>query len=126
MKTPQIPKNYKTIVLIGLICLAVFFGKVHFEQWEKRKQINNEIEALLSQERQLQQKNKDLSESLSYLTTSDYKEKIAKEQLHLKKDGELVYNFTEPQPTNNQNNQTNKSSSPGSRAEKWWLYFFKP
>jgi cell division protein FtsB len=126
MKTPQIPKNYKTIVLIGLICLAVFFGKVHFEQWEKRKQINNEIEALLSQERQLQQKNKDLSESLSYLTTSDYKEKIAKEQLHLKKDGELVYNFTEPQPTNNQNNQVTNSSSASSKAEKWWLYFFKP
>ena len=125
MKTP-LPKNYKILAIIGLICLAVFFGKVHFEQWEKRKQINNEIEALLSQERQLQQKNKDLSESLSYLTTSDYKEKIAKEQLHLKKEGELVYNFTEPQPTNNQNNQTNKSSSPGSRAEKWWLYFFKP
>ena len=126
MKTPQIPKNYKTLALLGLICLAVFFGKVHYDQWQKRKQINNEIEALLGQERQLQQKNKDLSESLSYLTTSDYKEKIAKEQLHLKKDGELVYNFTEPQPTGIQDNQSNKSMSPGGRAEKWWLYFFKP
>lgn len=83
--------------------------------------MNAEKEKLAQQMRSLQQKNQELSQSLSYLNSTSFKERVARQQLGLKKEGETVYNFTasggktleEPSEQNERGN-----------FEKWVEYFF--
>lgn len=118
-------KNKSVFILIALIAVASVFGKMHFSQWQKKRQIAAEIKALTGQQESLQQKNQELAESLAYLTSGNYKEKIARQQLNLKKDGEVVYNFNEPQVAGVTTEAPPEPQS-SDRLKEWWLYFFKP
>ncbi len=116
----------KTVLILGaLIVVAVVFGKMHYNQWQKKRQIASEIKALTGQQQSLQQKNQELAESLAYLTSGNYKERIARQQLNLKKDGEVVYNFNEPQVAGVTTEEPPEVEV-GTRIKEWWLYFFKP
>ncbi|MCC7356478.1 MAG: septum formation initiator family protein [Candidatus Doudnabacteria bacterium] len=118
-------RNKTALILVILIAVASIFGKMHYSQWQKKRQIAAEIRALTAQQESLQQKNQELAESLAYLTSGNYKERIARQQLNLKKEGEVVYNFNEPQVAG-ATTEAPPEPKVGERVKEWWLYFFKP
>ncbi len=101
------------IVLLGLTGLEL-------SQWHKRQQIQKEIDQIVQQQQDLEQRNQDLATSLDLLNTKDYKEKIAREQLNLKKEGEIVVNFSQAQGTASEPAPVRESN-----PQKWWQYFFQ-
>ena len=103
------------ILIIVLLCLIA----LELNQWRKRRQIQQEIDQIVKQQQELEQKNSDLATSLNLLNTKDYKERIAREQLNLKKEGEIVVNFSQAE-----NRAGTPALSAESNAHKWWRYFF--
>lgn len=113
-----------SLSILGLVVLALIFGRMHFIQWQKKRHIAKEIEILTQQQQTLEQKNKELSESLAFLTSGSYKERIARQQMNLKKNGEIVYNFTRAAAPA-EAVEINAQNTVGPRIKSWWLYFFK-
>jgi cell division protein FtsB len=112
------------MVLLALLGIFVFIGQLHVAQWQRKREIAKEIEKLTSQERDLAQKNQELSDSLRYLQTTNFQERIAREQLELKKEGETVVRFQDAPKVLG---QTTNQAETGNRnnIEKWLAYFFK-
>jgi cell division protein FtsB len=108
-------------IIIVLILLIVFIGTLEFKQLRKRAKYNQEIAELQRQEQELVAKNKTLQDSLEYFNNEDYKEKIARQQLNLKKDGEIVVNFPATVPIAG---EQDKPAAEPKNPEKWWNYFF--
>jgi cell division protein FtsB len=112
------------IAVLLLLAFLAFFGNLRYKQWEGHKAIEREKAILYQQEQAQLQKNRDLQESLSYLSSPDFKEKVARQQLNLKKEGELVFTFSEPET------ESQEPAQDGSRGatnpQKWWNYFFQP
>lgn len=105
----------------------IFMFVVEYNQFSQRSGIQKEIADLKNQENQLQQKNQNLQNLISYLQTDSYKQKAAREQLNLKKNGEVVYSFAQPQTDTQQASpaaNASQNSSGISNAQKWWNYFF--
>lgn len=118
----QIPSLFQSkIFLMLVLILLISVGSLEFKQWQQRRAVNQEIESLMAQERELQQKNKDLESSLNFLTSDEYREKIARQQLNLKKDGEIVVNFPKPELA-----QAGNGTAPSAKSNplKWWDYLF--
>lgn len=120
MKLPKIFDSKLFVTTVVIVLLGVF--ALELQQWQQRRKIDMEINKLISEQSDLEKRNKDLQESLKYFSSNEYKEKLAREQLGLKKDGEIVINFpdgglvtktkeVEPVPKNN--------------LQKWWEYIFK-
>ena len=122
----KIKMTYKSLisskfVLILLILFLGFLSYIKWQQYQSFVALENEKQKLTLQAQHLQEKNQQLSQSINYLNTPEFKERQAREQLGLKKDGEVVYNFTEkpaapqivppPAPT------------PKPNYEKWINYF---
>lgn len=103
-----------------LIVLLGVFG-LELQQWKQRRTINNEISHLEQQQQELQQHNQALEQSLHYFSTDNYKEKLAREQLGLKKDGEIVINY----PTTGVSTEQPQPIQPKNNPQKWWEYIFK-
>lgn len=108
-----------TPVIAVLVIVLLVVSTLQIIQWRKRRLISAEIEQIKQQQAAVQQKNKDLESSLSLLNTTDYKEKIAREQLNLKKEGEIVVNFPMVLGAAENTQQIELSNS-----QKWWQYFF--
>jgi cell division protein FtsL len=109
------------VFLIAVLALLIFVGSLELKQWEERRSVNREIANLQAQEQDLQQKNRDLENSLNFLTSDEYREKIARQQLNLKKDGEIVVNF----PKDNLSGTAETAATHNkSNPRKWWDYFF--
>lgn len=109
----------KTAIL-GLIILAGFLGLQEYKQLSNQKKIELQKKSLQDQADSLTKKNTDLSESLQYLNSPNFKEKVARQQLDLKKDGETVYSFADP-PI--QNSASADPAGKQSNFIKWWHYF---
>jgi cell division protein FtsB len=116
-----------TLVLAGLAVLFIFMLITQFQNWKKKQNVDSEIAQLTKQANSLQQKNQEISNSLTFLNSSDFKEKIAREQLNLKKDGEQVYNITDNPNSNTNSTNLEAANKPGdmSNARKWYIYFFQ-
>lgn len=130
IKLEQIlPKNVlrllsSTAVIITLVIIFIFLSITEFGDWQKKRQVDNEIAELTKQAADLEQKNNQISNSLSFLNSNNFKEKIAREQLNLKKEGELVYDTT-PAPNLPGSQNSADTTAPESNAKKWYSYFFK-
>lgn len=109
-------------LVIGLLIIALIgVGYMEFSQYRRRAAVQHEINNLSAQARELEGKNKDIAESLQLLNDPIYREKMAREQLNVKKEGEIVVNFPA------QINPTTQSAAenPGeTNPQKWWRYFF--
>lgn len=106
----------------ALLLLLVFVGQLKYRQWLAMKAIQKEKNSLTEQERQLTQRNKELANSLAFLQSADFKEKVARQQLNLQREGEVVYSFS-----NNSigdNSAQNSGAPEQSNLKKWWNYFF--
>ena len=99
-----------------------FLGQLKFKQWQNQNRIETEKLNLLQQADELEKKNQELTKSLEYLNSPDFKEKVAREQLALKREGEVVYSFSAKPET--QTILTDSRIKQGN-LEKWWDYFFK-
>ena len=104
-----------------LIILLAFLVNIKYRQWKEERSVNKLKNDLQQQAAAQQKKNQDLSDSLSYLNSNDFKEQVARQQLDLKKNGEVVYNFTEDGAAT-----VPSAVQPPALAnpQKWWRYFF--
>jgi cell division protein FtsB len=106
-----------------MLLLCGFLANLRYQQWKNQVAIDKEKKSLESQISALNKKNQDLSDSLSYLGSSDFKERTARQQLNLKRDGEVVFGFTDaPTSTPPQNRALATANMPN--YEKWIEYFF--
>lgn len=108
------------IVIFGLAVLLVFLGNLKYNQWKNQKNIEIEKNNLQAQAEKLQKQNDDLNQSLQYLSSPDFKEKVARQQLNLKKDGEMVFGFKEAKIQTD----TAEKKTGVSNFKKWADYFF--
>lgn len=101
--------------------MVIFVGTLEFQQIRKRQQFNREVAALKKQEADLIQKNQTLQNGLAYFNNEQYKDMVARQQLNLRKDGEIVVNFP---PAVEQQSQEPAAAPKTSNPTKWWNYFF--
>ena len=111
------------LTLLLLLGLAIFLGNIRYQQWKNQRAIEQEKQQLQDQVAAMSKKNQELSDSLSYLNSTDFKDRVARQQLNLKRNGEVVFGFTDAPPL------TSPSASPvrvsgTSNYEKWLEYFF--
>jgi len=109
------------IAIFGLLVLLAFLADWKYKQWNSENLIQEQKNSLQQQADILQKKNDELSQSLQYLNSDSFKESVARQQLNLKKQGEVEYTFADqpaaaPLPA--------KDSSGGSNPKKWLDYFF--
>lgn len=120
MKLPKIFHSKLFLAAVVIVLLGVF--ALELQQWQQRRKIDSEISQLVAEQADLDQRNKALQESLEYFSSDNYQEKLAREQLGLKKDGEIVINF----PSGGVISQPSESEpEPQSNPQKWWQYIFK-
>ncbi len=108
----------KIVILLLLVFLGLM-GDLKYKQWKSQKAIENEKQSLTSQIDNLEKKNSDLSASLEYLSSGNFKERAARDQLNLKRNGELVYNFTD----GSDQGRAEQNARSKSNLQKWWDYF---
>ena len=109
------------IAIFGLLILLVFLGNLKYKQWKNQLEIEKQKQNLQSEADALEKKNNELNQSLQYLNSPSFKERVAREQLNLKKDGETVYSFGDAATSSGLSLQTDGKTH---NAQKWWNYFF--
>lgn len=111
-------------ILFLLVCLVIFLGYLRFQQYKQKASIDAERASLESQISGVERKNQEMDASIKYLSSLSSKEKVAREQLNLKKQGEKVYSFTQIDGRGNSSAKyalDDKTSNP----VKWWKYFIE-
>jgi cell division protein FtsB len=107
-----------TTVLLGLFFVVAF---VTARQITQKYQIDKQIRQLQARADKISGQNQKLSDLVNYLGTDQYKEKAAREQLNLKKDGEFVVAL----PQNQQEQVSSAETAVQlSNPQKWYNYFF--
>lgn len=119
----KLPKIFHSKIFLGVV-IIVLIGvfALELQQWQQRRKINAEINHLKEEQAALEERNNALQQSLQYFSSNNYQEKLAREQLGLKKDGEIVINFP---PTGTPSNEGSQPEQYQSNAQKWWQYIFK-
>lgn len=74
-------------VVVVLAAFLLFLGNLKYGQWKNQQAINKQKQDLTNQINSMSQKNDQLNQSISYLNSSSFKERVAREQLNLKKTG---------------------------------------
>ncbi len=110
------------LTLLLLLGLFLFLAYLRYGQWKNQLAIDKERKKLQDQITALNGKNQSLTQSLSYLGSSDFKERAAREQLNLKRNGEVVFGFTDAPPTVAAEAAGQTDNAPN--YEKWIEYFF--
>lgn len=108
------------LVLSLLVIFLGLMANLKYKQWQSQKAIEAEKRQLSGQIDSLEKQNSDLSASLQYLNSGDFKERAARNQLNLKRNGELVYNFTSG---GTGPGQAAQGAQGRSNLQKWWDYF---
>lgn len=110
----------------SIAALLIFFLVSGFNQLKQKRAVDKEIEALKAQSEELRRSNKEMEDLVAYFSTENYKEKAAREQMNLKKEGEFVYSFAAQDAlsgqTSMQEGETGEAQTPN--PLKWWNYFF--
>jgi len=112
--------------LAVLVLIGISLGK---EVYRKR-QIQKEIDGLQSQISQMGQQNGDMENLISYLSSTDFQEKEAREKLNLQKGDEKMIVLRKdvvPADSQPQVNAAAPQAPPEDNSpnwQKWWKYFF--
>lgn len=110
-----------SVFLLFLVVTAVSLGVIQYRERSKSKSVEQEVSSLTAQQKELESRNKQIADSLNFLYTTSAKERIARGQLNMKKDGETVVSFSDPAVVSDtQNTQAMQTSN----RMKWWSYFF--
>jgi len=119
---------------IFLLLLAfIWLGLVLTKTVYKRYQLNQEIESLKAEIEKTDKKEQELTKLMSYLDSSNYLEKEAREKLNLKKEGENVLMVSESELTSGLTSSASqqaaidnaKNPAVDNNFVKWWKFFFK-
>lgn len=120
-------------VVLGLFIFSFVFREF-WTEWEKRKAIDKEVEALQQEINKLSQEKSGMQEALRYLKTSEFQEKELKDKLNLVKEGEAVVYVREKnlseQPTEEKTEKSEENQEAQVSVKKpnyyyWWKYFFQ-
>ena len=109
-----------------MILIGISLGKETY----KKHQIQKEIEGLQSDIQKLNQENGDLNNLISYLSTTDFREKEAREKLNLQKEDEKMIVLRKELEAQKKEPAANDepTESPGENnrpnLQKWLGYFF--
>lgn len=112
--------------LVVLVLIGISLGK----EFYRKRQIQKEIEGLQAQIDQMDQKNSDMENLISYLSSTDFQEKQAREKLDLQKSDEkmIVLRKDVAQPDSQPENSGNSPQAPpednSPNWQKWWRFFF--
>lgn len=118
----KLPKIFYNKLFLGFTIIAFIAGiGLEYKQYSDRKAIDKEIAELQAEESKLLENNRRLEQSISFLSSPEYQEKLARMQLNLKKEGEIVVNFPNDNQVASQNTTQTKSKS---NLLKWWEYIF--
>jgi len=120
--------SLKTKVLVLVLLGLIFFSGYHFYQAkQKQDKINQEIAELEEQISEFEKNNQNLEQLSKYLQTDDFKEREAKENLDLIKEGEKVVIVKKAQIK--KTIEESAVEKPEIEIERpnyyfWWHYFF--
>lgn len=118
----SLPKILYSKTLLGLLIIIVIFAVgVEYKQYANRKKIDAEILELINEEQRLVSSNQQLEQTIGFLSSPEYQEKLARLQLNLKKPDEIVINFPTEGTIQDNSNQAIKQKP---NAIKWWEYIF--
>lgn len=109
------------VVIVLLAALLIFLSFLKVRQYRTQTAIEEEKQRLVEQEKALLQKSNELGQSLSYINSENFREKFAREQLNLKKEGETVYAFSEKHDTPENGLQLRNQNKPNYQK---WINFF--
>lgn len=111
-------KHHRTRLAIvgGFVAFLVLFGFIFFlvaniRIWNKKKELNKQVQSLQQTVEQLQQKNQQLQQGIDNSGQAQYIEKVAREQLDMQQPGEKVFSFIVPPPAPVQQTDNQKG---------WW------
>ncbi|MBI2607678.1 MAG: septum formation initiator family protein [Candidatus Doudnabacteria bacterium] len=112
-------KSRLATFVLGLTLVLVMVGSARI--FIQKYQVDSEIKKLEKEAEKINQKNLELSELIKYLDTPEYKERQAREQLNLKKEGEFVVALPVGRA-----DEANEPAEPQtvSNPRKWFDYFF--
>jgi cell division protein FtsB len=108
-----------------LIVILAFLVNSEYKQWRQTQAVKALKNDLLKQANLQNQKNQELADSINFINSDDFKEQVARQQLNLKKNGEVVYSFTPDQDEATGTEQNTVAVAAVSNPEKWWHYFFQ-
>ncbi|MBL8030036.1 MAG: septum formation initiator family protein [Candidatus Doudnabacteria bacterium] len=121
MKSKKVFSNKYFLIL--LLVLSIFLGRQKYIQYKQSQAVEGEKQKILAQIDSLQKKNTEIATSLEYFRSESFKQKVAREQLNLKKPGELVYGFIEADSPVMTNEGSGSQKKPSSNFEAWVKYF---
>lgn len=107
-------------VIVLLVVSLGFLSFVKINQIRAQRKLDREIQSLKSESKDVEEKNKQIEDSLKYLSSQSAADRIAHQQLNKKKDGEIAVVFmpTVAQVTNASARQADAN------PKAWWNYFF--
>jgi len=129
-KTNTSAKIFSGMFFLAGLAVLVLIGISLGKEVYRKRQIQKEIEGLQSQISQMGQQNGDMENLISYLSSTDFQEKQAREKLNLQKSDEkmIVLRKDVVQPDSQpQNTPINPQAPPEDNSpnwQKWWKYFF--
>lgn len=119
--------SWTKIITISLVLVIIIFVVKITQEIINRRSLNNELANLNQQITNLQGKQQELENLMTYLESSDFIEKEARTRLNLRKDGERVIII----PSSSTNNNLPASATITTTTikeltnfQKWWQYIF--
>lgn len=116
--------------LIGLSVL-VYIGISLGKETYRKRQIQKEIDSLQAQIEDLKQENSEMENLTSYLSSTDFQEKEAREKLNLQKGDEKMIVLRKdvvPQDSQSEDSANAPQVPPEDNTpnwQKWWKHFFE-
>lgn len=107
-------------VVVLLVASLGFLSFVKFNQIREQRKLDREIQSLKSESKDVEEKNKQIEDSLKYLSSQSAADRIAHQQLNKKRDGEIAVVFM---PTASATT-TASGGLAESNPKTWWNYFF--
>jgi cell division protein FtsL len=100
-----------------LLAGAAIFGGAYWEGYQLRR----EAATLVREREDIRRQNAQLREEIRLLSTPEYIERLAREQLGLVKPGEIAIILVQPTPAPSPAG----GGEAGRRSERWWVRWFR-
>lgn len=110
-----------------VVAYVIYFAS---KETGRTRKINDEIEALKQEAEKMKADNDVLRDKIAYFETNEFKERVAKEKLNLKKENENVVAIKQSPAVVQEENPVNLNNGVNIEKEeereyvKWWNFFF--
>jgi cell division protein FtsB len=119
-------KAFLVLAIIILAIMALYLGRVIHRKYE----VAEEIKSIKERQESLVRENQRLGDLLEYLKTDTYKDRVARQDLGLQREGETVVVFSEGEDAVKPEAQLLVEPPVEEKLayvpiyKKWWRYFF--